>query len=119
MRREMTNDECRMTNGRRALAFVILASSFFTSALAAPHAFESLFPAGGQIGSRVETLVSGKGLEKETLLVWSSDPHVVVLGGDKPKKFFLNIAKDAVPGPCLIRLYNEVDASPPRIIEVG
>ncbi len=119
MRREMTNDECRMTNGRSALAFVILASSFCASALAAPHAFESLFPAGGQIGSRVETLVSGKGLEKETLLVWSSDPHVVVLGGDKPKKFFLNIAKDAVPGPCLIRLYNEADASPPRIIEVG
>jgi hypothetical protein len=90
-----------------------------TSALAAPHAFESLVPAGGQIGNRVETLVSGKGLEKETLLVWSSDPHVVVLGGDKPKKFFLNIAKDAVPGPCLVRLYNAADASPPRIIEVG
>ena len=52
-------------------------------------------------------------------LVWSSDSHVVVLGGDKPKKYYLNIAKDAVPGPCLVRLYNEVDASPPRIIEVG
>lgn len=110
---KMSNAECRMTN---VLTFVILHSSFI---IAAPPAFDSLFPAGGQIGSRVETLVSGKGLEKETFLAWSSDSHVVVLGGDKPKKFFLNIAKDAVPGPCLIRLYSETDASPPRIIEVG
>ena len=87
--------------------------------MAVSPAFESLFPAGGQIGGRVETQVSGKGLEKETLLGWSSDPHVVVLGSDQPKKFFLNIAKDAVPGPCLVRLYSESEASPPRIIEVG
>ena len=132
---KMTNAECRMTSrakrdrllqaARReaqrinvwnALAFVILHSSFV---IAAPPTFDSLFPAGGQIGSRVETQVSGKGLEKETFLAWSSDSHVVVLGGDKPKKFYLNIAKDAVPGPCLVRLYSETDASPPRIIEVG
>lgn len=119
MRWGMTNVECRMTNGRRALAFVILYSLLVTSALAEPPAFNGLFPAGGQIGSRVETEVNGKGLEKGTFLAWSSDSHVVVLGGDKPKKFFLNIAKDAVPGPCLVRLYNETDASPPRIIEVG
>ena len=119
MRRELSNAECRMTNGRSALAVFVLHSLLVSSALAAPLAFESLYPAGGQIGGRVETLVSGKGLEKETPLVWSSDPHVVVLAGDKPKKFFLNIAKDAVPGPCLIRLYNEADASPPRIVEVG
>ena len=119
MRGEMTNAECRMTNGRSVLACVVLLLASITSAVAAPPGFESLFPAGGQVGTRVETLVSGKGLEKETLQVWSSDSHVVVLGGDKPKKYFLNIAKDAVPGPCLVRLYNEADASPPRIIEVG
>lgn len=114
----MTNRAQRM-NGRSALAFFSLYSALATSVLAEPPAFNGLFPAGGQIGSRVETLVNGKGLEKETFLAWSSDPHVVVLGGDKPMKFFLNIAKDAVPGPCLVRLYNEKDASPPRIIEVG
>jgi hypothetical protein len=115
----MTNAECRMTNVRALLTFVILHSSFVISASAAPPGFESVFPAGGQIGARVEVNVSGKGLDKETVLAWSSDPHVVVLGGDKPKKFFLNIAKDAAPGPCLVRLYSETDASPPRIIEVG
>ena len=108
-----------MTHGLSFLACVVLLLAFSTSAVAAAPAFDNLFPAGGQIGTRVETLVSGKGLEKETLQVWSSDSHVVVLGGDKPKKYFLNIAKDAVPGPYLVRLYNEDDASPPRIIEVG
>ncbi|MFC5456901.1 pre-peptidase C-terminal domain-containing protein [Prosthecobacter fluviatilis] len=71
------------------------------------------------IGTRVEAKAVGKGLEKEGVLAWSSSPHVVVLGGDKPMKFFLSIAKEAVPGPCLVRLYNESDASPPRIVEVG
>jgi hypothetical protein len=108
-----------MTPSRFALALVILHSSFVIASHAAPPGFDSLFPAGGQIGTRVEATVSGKGLEKGTFLAWSSDSHVVVLGGDKPKSFFLNIAKDAVPGPCLIRLYNETDASPPRIMEVG
>ncbi len=89
------------------------------TANAAPLGFESLFPAGGQVGARVEVNVTGKGLEKGTILAWSSDPHVVVLGGDKPKKFFLSIAKDAAPGPCLVRLYSDTDVSPPRIVEVG
>lgn len=119
MRGQMMNAECRMTHGRSALACAILQAVLVTSALAVPPGFDSLFPAGGQIGTRVETQISSKGSEKETLLAWSSDSHVVVLGGDKPKKFFLNIAKDAVPGPYLVRLYNEADASPPRIIEVG
>ena len=118
-RRVSEANQCRMTKGRSVLACVVLHLASITSAVAAPPAFDSLFPAGGQMGTRVETLASGKGLEKETLLAWSSDPHVVVLGGDKPKKYFLNIAKDAVPGPCLVRLYNGDDASPPRIVEVG
>jgi hypothetical protein len=108
-----------MTHGCKALSLAILYLSLVAPVLAEPPAFNGLFPAGGQIGGRVETEVNGKGLEKGTFLAWSSDSHVVVLGGDKPKKFFLNIAKDAVPGPCLVRLYSETDASPPRIVEVG
>jgi hypothetical protein len=115
----MWNKPNRMTHGRRFLACVIPHLAFVTSALAAPPAFDSLYPAGGQVGARVETQVNGKGLEKGTWLGWCSDAHVVVLGGDKPNKCFLSIAKDAVPGPYLVRLYNEGDASPPRIIEVG
>ncbi len=90
-----------------------------TAAQAAPPGFESIFPAGGQAGSRVEVRVAGAGLDKESPQAWTSDPRIVVLAGDKPKKFFLNIAKEAVPGPYLIRLHTDAGATPPRIIEVG
>ena len=86
---------------------------------AAPPGFESIFPAGGQVGGRVEAMVAGKGLEKDSPLAWSSDPKIVLLAGDKPKKYFLSIAKDALPGPCLVRFYADDGATPPRIIEVG
>jgi len=119
MRWTMGNEPNQTRHGRSFLACFVFVCSFSTSALPAPPAFENLFPAGGQIGSRVETQVSGKGLEKETPLTWSSDPRLVVMSGDKPKKFSLNIAKEAIPGPCLVRLFNDDGASPPRIIELG
>lgn len=115
----MWNESKQTTHRRIFLAFFVFVFVFRPSASPAPPAFENLFPAGGQIGSRVETQASGKGLEKETPRIWSSDPHLVVLAGDKPKKFFLNIAKEAVSGPRLVRLYNDDGASPPRIIELG
>ncbi len=86
---------------------------------AAPPGFESIFPAGGQVGGRVETMVAGKGLEKDSPLAWSNDPKIVLLAGEKPKKYFLSIAKDALPGPYLVRFYTDDGATPPRIIEVG
>ncbi len=115
----MWNESKQTTHRRIFLAFFVFVFVFRPSASPAPPAFENLFPAGGQIGSRVETQASGKGLEKEAPRIWSSDPHLVVLAGDKPKKFFLNIAKEAVSGPRLVRLYNDDGASPPRIIELG
>jgi uncharacterized protein YdeI (BOF family) len=115
----MGNEPNQRRHGRSFLACCVFVFTFSTSALPAPPAFENLFPAGGQIGSRVETQVSGKGLEKETPLTWSSDPHRIVMSSDKPKTFFLNIAKEAAPGPCLLRLFNDDGASPPRIIEAG
>ena len=47
----MTKAKCRMTNVWNALTFVILHWSFV---IAAAPAFDSLYPAGGQIGARVE-----------------------------------------------------------------
>lgn len=89
------------------------------SAHAAPPGLESIFPAGGRIGSHVEIHAAGAGLDKESLLAWTNDPHIVILAGDKPKKYFLSIAKDATPGPYLVRFYSDSGATPPRIIEVG
>lgn len=89
------------------------------AACAAAPGFESIFPAGGQIGTRVECTVAGKGLEGSSLLAWSSRPGVVLLAGEKPKKFIATLAKDAKPGPCLVRFYTDDGSSPPRVFEVG
>ncbi len=109
----------KLTIGCRGLAYAILHSACVIPSLAAPPGFEHVFPAGGSVGSRVEVKVAGSGLEKGSPLAWANDPKIVILGGDKPKKYFLNIAKDAMPGPYLMRLYTDDGATPPRIIEVG
>jgi len=103
----------------RARASLVTLLFGVAAAQAAPPGFESIFPAGGQAGARVDGLVTGKGLEKNSPLAWSNDPKIVLLAGDKPKKYFLSIAKDALPGPCLVRFYTDDGATPPRIIEVG
>ncbi|MFO1482417.1 MAG: PPC domain-containing protein [Verrucomicrobiaceae bacterium] len=108
-----------MTNDQRVLAIVILISSFVIPLRAAPPGFENIFPAGGQIGQRVEATVAGKDLDKNSPQGWCSNPKVVLLGGDKPKKYLISIAKDAEPGPCLIRFYNSEGATQPRIFEIG
>ncbi len=119
MHHSTVNVEREVRKGRGALLCMLVHSALLIPVQAVPPAFDSFFPAGGQIGAKVEAKAAGKGLEKDGFLAWSSSPNVVVLGGDKPMKFFLNIAKEAMPGPYLIRLYNESDASPPRIVEVG
>lgn len=86
---------------------------------AAPPGFESIFPAGGQSGTRVECTVAGKGLESSTPIAWCSHPGVIFLAGEKPKKFVATLAKDAKPGPCLVRFYTDDGSSPPRVFEVG
>lgn len=108
-----------MTNAKTVLAFVILISSFVIPARAAPPGFESVFPAGGQIGQRVDIVVSGKRLEENALQAWCSEPKVAVLAGDKPKKFVLGIGADVQPGPYLVRLFTNDGVTPPRIIEIG
>ncbi len=119
MRYAMSNDKCRMTNGSRALAFVILHSAFVIPSFAALPGFESVFPAGGRPGERVELKVAGAGLDKNSPLAWTSDPGLVVLAGDKPKKYFLSIAKEVKPGAYLMRFFTNDGATPPRIIEIG
>lgn len=94
-------------------------SALTLSAQAAPPGFDSIFPAGGAPGMRVEAAVVGKELDKEPLLGWSGDPKVVILAGENPKKVFIHIAKDATPGPCLVRFYNSQGSTAPRIVEVG
>ena len=115
----ITNDECRRANGWHVLTFVILNSSFAISAYAAPPGLENIFPAGGQAGTRVECMVTGKGLETGSPVARSNHPGLVLLAGDKPKKFIATIAKDVPPGPYLVRFYTPEGSTPPRIFVVG
>ena len=108
-----------MTNGWHVLTFVILNSSFVISATAAPPGLENIFPAGGQAGTRVECMVTGKGLEVGSPVARSNHPGLVLLAGDKPKKFIATIAKDVPPGPYLVRFYTPEGSTPPRIFVVG
>lgn len=89
------------------------------AAQAAPPNFESIFPAGGQVGSQIEVKVAGKGLEKSSPQAWLSDPKLTITTGKKPNQFQLGISADAASGPRLIRLFNSEGATAPRIIEVG
>lgn len=86
---------------------------------AAPPGLESIFPAGGQPGTRVECTVAGKGLETGAPIAWTNHPGLVLLAGDKPKKVIATIAKDVPPGPYLVRFYNDEGSTPPRIWEIG
>lgn len=119
MRGEMMNAECRMTNDWHLLAFVILISCFSLPAWAVPPGFESLFPAGGQIGGSVACEVAGKGLDKDSPVVWASHPGIVFKAGSKAKKFEVAIAPDVPAGPYLVRFHTAEGSSPPRIFEVG
>ncbi len=94
-------------------------SALTLSTQADPPGFDGIYPAGGAPGMRVEAAVAGKELDKEPLLAWTSDPKVVILAGENPKTVFIHIAKDAAPGPCLIRFYNSQGSTAPRIVEVG
>jgi len=108
-----------MTNGRRVLSSVILHAAFVISVSAAPPAFENIFPAGGQAGTQVECTVAGKGLEAGSPIARSNHPGLVLLAGDKPKKFIATIAKDVPPGPYLVRFYTPEGSTPTRIFVVG
>ena len=89
------------------------------TASAVPPGLENLVPAGGQVGSKVELTVAGKGLESGKPVAWCSNPGVTCTAGDKPKKFIATIAKEAKPGPCLVRFYTAEGVTPPRIFVVG
>jgi hypothetical protein len=63
--------------------------------------------------------VAGKGLEKDSPIAWSNHPGLILLAGEKPKKFIATLAKDVPAGPYLVRFYTDEGSTPPHIFEVG
>lgn len=89
------------------------------AASAAPPGFDSIFPAGGRAGDRVEVRVQGKEHDKTHHQAWCDDAAIRIEPGDKPGLYRLHLPADAKPGPRLLRFFDAGGASPPRLFMVG
>lgn len=97
-------------------ATVVLAIAANAGA-AAPEA-KSLFPAGAQRGTTAEVTVGGYAGEWPAQ-VWTNRPGVSFAAAAEKGKLTATVAADAVPGLCLVRLYNAEGAATPLPFVVG
>ncbi|MEQ1854039.1 MAG: PPC domain-containing protein [Chthoniobacteraceae bacterium] len=103
---------------RRHLA-VLLAISLTGMALpAAEPSLTHLFPPAGRQGVTVPVKASGK-FEPRPAQVWVDAPGIVFKPGKSAGQFDVEIAKDAAPGPHLVRAFNNLGASAPRFFIVA
>ncbi len=85
---------------------------------AAPPEVSNLFPAGGQRGQTVEVTAAGK-ITGWPLQVWTDYPGVAVKALKKKGQLSVELADDAAPGVCWLRLYDDEGGSPLRPFIVG
>jgi hypothetical protein len=85
---------------------------------AAEQSLTHLYPAAGQQGTTVAVTVSGKS-EPWPPQVWVDAPGIVFKPGTAKGKLDVEIAKDATPGPHLVRTFNTAGASAPRFFIVS
>lgn len=78
---------------------------------------ESLFPAGGQVGSSFVVSASGK-VEGDARL-WTSAPGVYFVPNGKKREWQATLAPDAPPGVHLVHCFNADGASDPRWFSIG
>jgi hypothetical protein len=95
----------------------LLAGMQFT-AFAAPPTLDHLYPAGGQQGTTVTVNVVGK-TDPWPVQVWTDTPGLAFKPDKDKGKFQVEVAKDAAPGPRLVRLYNDEGASTLRFFVVS
>jgi hypothetical protein len=100
---------------RTALLAVVL---LIASSFAAEPALSHLFPIAGQQGTTIEVTASGK-FDPWPTRVWVDAPGITFKPAKAAGKFDVEIAKDAAPGPHLVRLFNEQGASAPRFFIVS
>lgn len=97
------------------------AAGFLLAALplaAAEPALTHLYPVAGQQGTTVSVSVAGK-IEPWPPKIWVDAPGIDFKAGEAKGKVSVEIAKDAAPGPHLVRFYNEQGASAPRFFIVS
>ncbi len=103
---------------RRHLAILFSAILLTASSFAADPVLSHLSPAAGQQGTTVSVTASGK-FDPWPAQVWVDTPGVVFKPGKTAGKYDVEIAKDAAPGPHLVRLFNASGASAPRFFIVA
>jgi hypothetical protein len=96
----------------RGALFLLVLSSVAPPLFAAPPQAEQFFPPGGQLGQTVEIDVVGK-FERWPPQVWVSRAGLTLTPIEKKGKFTAQVAPDATPGACWVRLYDHQGASSP------
>jgi hypothetical protein len=87
------------------------------TAIAAPPALTSVYPAGAQRGTTIEVMAAGT-LDASTK-VWAGGTGVSVEAAKTSGKFTVTVAKEAIPGVYWLRAYNADGASMLRPFIVG
>jgi len=87
-------------------------------ATAAEPKLEHLYPAAGQQGTMVSVTATGN-FKPWPTQVWVDAPGITFQPESATGKFAVEIAKDAAPGPHLVRLYNPDGASQPHFFIVS
>lgn len=105
----------RLLQIRAGPLFVLL---FARGLVAAEPSLDAFYPAGGALNSTNTITAIGK-FDPWPPKVWVSEPGLTFVAGTNKGKFAVAISADAVPGPRLVRLYNEEGASEPRTFVVG
>lgn len=98
------------------VAGLLLAASL--TAFAAEPSLKHLAPAAGTQGTTASVVATGK-FDPWPVKAWVNAPGIVFKPGDKAGKFDVEIAKDAAPGPHLVRFFNDSGASTPRFFIVS
>jgi len=98
------------------------AAGFFFAVLGTAFAgaptLEHLYPAAGQQGTTVSVAATGK-YDPWPPQVWVDAPGIAFTPAKTKGKFDVQIARDAAPGPHLVRFFNKDGASIPRFFIVS
>jgi hypothetical protein len=109
----------REISNRAYFAAPLLATIFLgVSVFAAEPVLNHLNPVAGQQGTTVSVTATGK-WDAWPPKMWVDVPGVIFKPGKSAGKFDVEIAKDAAPGPHLVRLFDERGASAPRFFIVA
>jgi hypothetical protein len=85
---------------------------------AEPPPLDALYPAGGERGTTNAVTAIGK-FDAWPPKVWIGGEGIEFVAETNKGKFTVTISRDAIPGPRLVRLYNEDGTSDPRTFVIG